>query len=32
MLANATRICEANFGNLSGYEGECFSATALMAP
>ena len=29
MLANATRICAANFGNLLLYEGEVFRRVAL---
>ena len=30
MLANATRICEAKFGNLLLYEGECVPAAVAM--
>jgi GAF domain-containing protein len=29
MLANATKLCEAKFGNLTLWEGDCFSAVAV---
>ena len=32
MLANALRICEAKFGHLLLYDGECFQGTHLTSP
>ena len=32
MLENATRICDAKFGNLFLYEGDAFRAVAMHSP